>query len=154
MHYCERSRQEAEKDVTEETINPDCGGKSGHSVSYWKMWQVFTRMWVDPQTQLDMIRPTGPFPQLHAAWAAPLPQNRTELPLQLPLAHPFPVLGDEDHVRLAFPADMGQTLPVVHKVLLPAPADLPGRRTYVSRHALARRIAPKLFGSHGQRPWS
>jgi len=105
------------------------------------------------QTQVDIIRPTMPFYQLHSSLAAQLPQDRADLPLQLPVEHPLPVLGDEDHGILAFPSDMGQTLPVVQRVLLPAPAGLPGGRTSAFEHQPARWIAPKLFGSHGQRPW-
>jgi len=40
------------------------------------------------------------------------------------------------------------------QILLPAPRGLPGRRAYQHSHQSGiRRIAPKLFGSHGQRPW-
>src|SRR5262245_58937119 len=39
------------------------------------------------------------------------------------------------------------------RLLLPAPRGLPVRRNYAGWRLPARRIAPKLFGSHGQRPW-
>src|SRR5499433_1978673 len=107
----------------------------------------------DTQTQMDMIGHAVSFHQLYAALAAQVSQDPTNLPPQFPVEDTLAVLWDDDDVILAFPPDMGQTLPVVHRVLLPVPAGLPGRRTYVSVVLLARRIAPKLFGSHGQRPW-
>jgi len=103
------------------------------------------------QTQVDMVGHAVPFQQLHSSLAAQVPQNPATLPLQLPVEYTFTILGDDDHMLFAFPADMGRTLPVVHRVLLPAPAGLPGGKTSVSAEQPARRIAPKLFGSHGQR---
>jgi len=81
------------------------------------------------QTQGDRIRQTLPCYPLHPSRAAQLPQDRAALPLQLPVAHPLPVLGEDDPVLLACPSARGQPLPVVPRVLLPAPAGLPGGRT-------------------------
>src|SRR5215475_7242840 len=81
------------------------------------------------QTQVDMIGQAMPFHQLHSALAAQVPQDPPNLPSQFPVEYSLAVLRDDNHMILAFPSDMGQTLPVVHRVLLPVPAGLPGGRT-------------------------
>ena len=57
-------------------------------------------------------------------------------------------------MTVAFPEDMGQTRSFMHGSGSPScPKDLPRGRTYHLLRPCTRRIAPKLFGSHGQRPW-
>ncbi len=107
----------------------------------------------DAQAHVDMVGQTMPFQQLDSSLATKLSKNRPNLPLQTSVKHATPKLWYDHHVVLTFPPHVGKALPVVHRSFLPAPTGLPGRTTYAGWQAHAPRIAPKLFGSHGQRPW-
>src|ERR1700722_9423773 len=103
----------------------------------------------DAQAQMDVVGHRMPFQQFDSSLSAQVPKNWADLVPQ-PSVEDFPaVLRYDHHVVLALPPHMGQALPFVHKLLLPAPRGLPGRRSLW--HSTPDRS--KLFGSHGQRPW-
>ena len=101
---------------------------------------------------MDVVGHRMPFQQLDPLLADRLSQNRPNL-VRNSVKHATPKLWYDHHVVLTFPPHVGKALPVVHRLLLPAPTGLPGRTAYADWQVHAPRIAPKLFGSHGQRPW-
>src|SRR6187551_1695621 len=75
-----------------------------------------------------------------------IPQDGPDLPPQ-PSVEDFPAVFRYDHdVVLTVPTHMGQALPLVHRLLLPAPRGLPGRTSLCRFPALARRIARSSTG--------
>ena len=57
----------------------------------------------------------------------------------------------DHHVVLALPPDMGQALPFAHRLPLPAPRGLPGRRSLCRFRENARRIARSSCGNANTR---
>ncbi len=98
------------------------------------------------QAQVDVVRHRLPFQQFDSALTAQLPKNWANLMPQ-PSLEDFPAaLRYHHYVVLALPPHMGQALPFVHRLLLPAPRGLPGRRSLCLPHPNARRIARSSSG--------
>src|SRR5579863_8423552 len=81
------------------------------------------------QAQVDMVGPRVPFQQLDSSLTAQIPKDRPDLMPQSSVEDFPPVLRYNHNVVLALPPHMGQALPFVHRLLLPAPRGLPGRRS-------------------------
>jgi hypothetical protein len=84
----------------------------------------------DAQAQVDVVGHRMPFEQFDSSLGAQLPKDWADLMPQ-PSVEDFPAVLRYDHyVVLALPPHMGQALPFVPKLLLPAPRGLPGKRSY------------------------
>src|SRR6516165_1009027 len=100
----------------------------------------------DAQAQMDMIGHRMAFQELDAALATQLPQDQAD-PASQPPVEDLPTVFRYNHrVGLALPPHMGQALPLVHGLLLPAPPGLPGRRSLCFFEGNARRIARSSLG--------
>jgi hypothetical protein len=133
-----------------EQFSVDSHGTLPFQEAYRVRHTVFGR---NAEAHVDVIRHAVPVQQLHPSLTTQLPQNHANLFPQIPIEHFSPKPWYDYHMVLSLPPHVGQALPFVHRPLLPAPTGLPGRRAYAEWKPIARRIAPKLFGSHGQRSW-
>ena len=64
---------------------------------------------------MHVVRHRLAFDQIHAPLLAQLPQNLSNPTPQPPVQHLPPVLRNDDHVVLAFPSHVGQTLPIMQR---------------------------------------
>ena len=95
----------------------------------------------DAQAQVHVVGQRMPFQQLNATLTTQIPQDGPDLPPQ-PSVEDLPAIFRYDHdVALTVPTHRGQALPLVQRLLLPAPRGLPGRRSRCRSPAMARRIA-------------
>ena len=100
----------------------------------------------DTQAQMDVVGHRMPFQHRDATWTTQIPQDGPDLPPQ-PSVEDLPAVFRYDHdVVLPVPTHMGQALPLVQRLLLPAPRGLPGRKSLCLSPATARRIARSSTG--------
>jgi hypothetical protein len=98
------------------------------------------------QAHVNVVGHRMPFQHLNATLTTQIPQDGSDLPPQ-PSVEDFPAVFRYDHdVVLTVPTHMGQALPLVHRLLLPAPRGLPGRKSLCLFPAIARRIARSSTG--------
>src|SRR5664280_2150870 len=91
----------------------------------------------DRQAHVDVVRLRLAFQQFHTTLPTQFSQNLSYLCLQLPVQCLPSVLRDDHHMVLAVPPHVGQALPLMHRLLLPAPTGLP-RKESLSSHAAAK----------------
>ena len=102
------------------------------------------------QAQVNMIGKAMPFQQLDPTLTTQVSQNGADPVSQLAIENLLAILGNKHHMVLAFPPNMGQTSPIVHWILLPAPTGLSGGRIY-AHNVYNGTVEP--LPVHGQRPW-
>ena len=84
----------------------------------------------DAQTQVNVVGHRMPFQHLNATLTSQIPQDGTDLPPQ-PSVEDFLAVSRYDHDEvLTVPTDMGQALPLVHKLLLLPRGAFPEGRAY------------------------
>src|SRR5271170_7172738 len=93
------------------------------------------------QAQVDMVGHRMTFHQLDSTLTTQFAQDRANLSPQPSIEDFSAVLGYDHYMVLALPPHMGQALPVVHRLLLPAPRGLPGRGSLCHVLKNAPRIA-------------
>jgi putative transposase len=120
-------------------------GVAACELLHLRLWDDLPRLevvYADSQYRTERLQEEVFDPPL----LAQVPQDGTDLLAQLPVEDFPPVLGYDHDVVLAVPPHMGQALPVVHRLLLPAPRGLPGRGAYAVCLPRTRRIAGSSSG--------
>ncbi len=107
------------------------------TLAFQKTYRVrHTVLGRDAQAQVNMVAHRMPFQQLNPLLLTQIPQDCANRCPQLSLDHFPSVFRNEDHVILAFPTHVCQTLKILHTLLLLPSRALPGVRAYViSGHA-------------------
>src|SRR5262249_49335675 len=106
----------------------------------------------DAQAQVDVVGHRMPFQQTDPPLTTKLPQDASDLTPQPSVEDFATVLGYDHHVVLAVPPDMGQVLPLMHRLSLRPSGAFPGGEPMPfgdPRHAGSL----EALWVHGQRPW-
>jgi len=107
----------------------------------------------EAQAYVDVVRHAVNFQQFNSLLPTQLSQNSADLFAKPDVKDYLPVLWYDHHLILTLPLQLGQTLPFVHRKLLSPGEPSPRKNPCTFSCASSTLDAPKLFGSHGQRPW-